>query len=114
MSDRNNREMLDLYECGHGWHKIISPVIDLIDKTKGRVDQVKEKYGALRIYWSPPLEGCSDEDYDRVEQAIDNATDESRRTCEMCGAPGALFVKSRWYQTLCDDHAEKLGYTTRA
>lgn len=59
------------------------------------VDQVKEKYGALRIY----LTGCSDD----VELLLDNAEAESQHICEECGNPGETGGQY-WLKTLCPEH----------
>jgi len=65
------------------------------------VDQVKEKFGTLRFYYS----GGDD----HVDGVVRMAEAISAVTCEECGAPG----KTRhggWIRTLCDAHAEQHGY----
>jgi len=60
------------------------------------VDQVKEKFGTLRFYYSGGDE--------RIDGMVRMAESMSGLTCEECGAPG----KSRgggWVRTLCDEHA---------
>ena len=61
------------------------------------VDQIKEKFGGLRFYYSG-----GDSVVSGIERMAESMT---AVTCETCGAPG----KSRsggWIQTLCDAHAE--------
>lgn len=62
------------------------------------VDQVKEKFGGLRFYYS----GGDDV----VDGMVRMAESWAGHTCEECGQPG----KSRgggWIQTLCDKHEEE-------
>lgn len=61
------------------------------------VNQVKEKFGALRFYYT----GGDDNIYGMVRMAESM----SEVTCEECGSPG----ESRgggWVRTLCDTHAK--------
>lgn len=63
-----------------------------------RASQVKEKFGQLRYYMT-----CST---DEMEKAIQEAEEESARTCESCGAPGTSR-SGGWILTLCDACKEK-------
>ena len=59
------------------------------------VEQIKEKFGGLRFYYS----GGDDE----ISGMVSMAEAWAGNTCETCGAPG----KSReggWIKTLCDHH----------
>ena len=63
--------------------------------------QVKEKFGTLRFY--------VDNTCERMDGAIEMAEYMSGCICEECGNPG----KQRgggWIRTLCDKHAEEMGY----
>jgi hypothetical protein len=88
------------FECGDGWASLLdrlSAKITEFDKLNGTqtiATQVKEKYGTLRFY----IESAPDALYD----IIDDAEDESAKTCEDCGKPGELRDGS-WVRTLCDD-----------
>jgi hypothetical protein len=94
------------WECGPGWKKLIDPLIAACDRLRARVDQIKEKYGTLRFYYTPPDGGWCDE----LEDLVDAAEEESNRTCEMCGAPGTMRTKKFWLKTLCNEHAIDQGY----
>lgn len=62
------------------------------------LDQVKEKFGTLRFYYTGGDE--------HISGMVRMAESMSAVTCEDCGAPG----KSRnggWIRTLCDIHEEK-------
>jgi hypothetical protein len=65
---------------------------------KGKVAQIKEKFGGLRFYaedTEPPMEA-----------RIRLAELESARTCEVCGRPADLgpIAGGSWIQTLCAIH----------
>ena len=92
---------------GKGWSDILANAFKRIavafdkagaDFSEFSVSQIKEKFGALRIYV-----GALDADIaDKVYKIIDDAEVESERTCEWCGSPG----KARgggWIKTLCDN-----------
>lgn len=83
---------------GGGWCDIVNRLIDdlLAIGWDGQIYQVKEKFGGLRFYIG---EGTK-EIFDRIDQA----EEESERTCEQCGKPGVLR-EGGWLKTLCDEHA---------
>lgn len=86
------------------------------------LDQIKEKYGTLRVYWhfdTEDLEKTRDtvkneEELDRyverysnlVEDAVDFAEYLSSKTCEVTGKPGKLYSDG-WCVTLCEEEAKK-------
>lgn len=100
-------------ECGPGWATLIDPVEALITALGGLILQIKEKFGGLRLYYSP---GSADEDarWVDVEKMVRDAESASLKTCEMCGKPGYTRSSGRWLKTLCDDHALELGYRMTA
>jgi hypothetical protein len=111
------------YECDLGWIPIIETALSTIDgylESKHRndpdaghivLDQVKEKFGTLRIYYT---------DYSKSPEYISGVFDfaemMSHTICEKCGKPGSTRHDLSWIQTLCEDHyltalAKKLDYT---
>ena len=89
-------------ECNIGWYDIISSVcyrIKQYEKNKKSdyytvtFDQIKEKWGGLRIYHS------GGDDY--VDGVITMAEEMSYKICERCGCPGSPN-KQGWIMTLCD------------
>ncbi len=112
-------------EVNDGWY-------DLLDETFGKIqdhlnkhpdlefklEQVKEKYGTLRIYY------YGGDDY--IDNIITQAEKDSEHICEVCGARGKLcsngidiihkedgfYIKpdGGWYKVLCKKDAKKLGY----
>jgi hypothetical protein len=103
-------------ECGNGWYDIISSVCWMIkghednivwqtkykQKTEPdyqsdyfpvKFDQVKEKYGGLRLYFS------GGDEY--VEGLVSMAEAISYKICEVCGNKGKSN-ENGWISTLCD------------
>ncbi len=80
---------------GDGWLPILDRLAgDLVLMGWDRdLHQVKEKFGTLRFYIGAGTE--------EMEARIDQAEDESARTCERCGEPGELR-RGGWQKTLCD------------
>jgi hypothetical protein len=82
-----------------GWHGLVNKVFDKLESIKNIIiviDQVKEKYGGLRIYSSP-----MHEEFDRFTLGLET---ESYKICETCGESGKLRGGG-WYVTACDVHA---------
>ena len=78
------------FACGDGWFSIIERLsLKLAEDSNLVVSQLKEKMGRLVVYFdagepaSPELEAATD-------AALDAATEESKRTCEICGDAGTL------------------------
>ena len=108
-------------ECGNGWFDIISSLCWMIkqhednkqwrkkyleendpEKLKQepeyfpvKFDQVKEKYGTLRVYFS------GGDEY--VEGLVSMAEAVSAKTCEVCGNKGKSN-RGGWITTLCEEH----------
>ena len=104
------------FDCGDGWFNILNLLMGNIQhhidwKNKnGKVvpqvtlDQVKEKFGTLRFYYT------GGDDY--ISGLVSMAESMSSVTCEECGKPGER-VGGGWVTTLCEEHAEARGiYTT--
>jgi hypothetical protein len=88
-----------LGSVGVGWHGLINKAFDKLESIKDIIiviDQVKEKYGGLRIYTS-----CLHEEFDKFILELET---ESYKICEKCGEPGKLRGGG-WYITACDAHA---------
>jgi hypothetical protein len=93
-----------------------------------RFEQIKEKFGGLRVYYSiagsselvidilsehgrasariPPR---SPDDFpsQAVDDAISRAVDAAARTCDSCGRPGKLADRQGWLRVCCEDCASK-------
>ena len=66
-------------------------------------DQVKEKFGTLRFYYT------GGDEYIHGLSAM--AESMSGVTCEECGSPGKVRTGG-WLRALCDTHAEAAGYSS--
>jgi len=93
---------LDKYgiTCGNGWYNLINELCVNLESLnfKGKVLQIKEKFGGLRFYCSS---GLTEEQY----KVILEAEEKSYTICECCGKPGKLRKGNNiWIRTLCDKH----------
>jgi hypothetical protein len=106
------------FECGNGWYNIINQLcaniqhhIDWRNRKNElnpnqpivpqvTVDQVKEKFGTLRFYYT------GGDDY--IDGLVSMAESMSGVTCEECGNPGSTLGRG-WLTTLCEKHAEERG-----
>lgn len=59
----------------------------------GRVLQVKEKFGGLRVYTSG----------DGVPE-LDDLCEAAEKTCVECGAPGTMSSRRGWISPRCEAH----------
>ena len=124
--DLSPRETLMCWgiDVGDGWYNIMDALCSSITyylkyKKKPEADenadsefivefvQVKEKFGALRIYTN-----FGDE---AIDSMISLAARLSQLTCDTCGSPGKNILIRGWYQTLCEpcraNFCTKQGYT---
>lgn len=98
-------------ECGGGWYDILDTLCDRIIETEEYIlekdsnykrvkfDQIKEKFGVLRIYYSGGNEF--------IAGMISMACELSYKTCEACGNRGKQN-KRGWISTLCDNCRSKV------
>jgi hypothetical protein len=97
---------------GDGWRDLVETAIGRIATAVAAapsgsvgISQIKEKFGALRLYWhgrnNLPEATCA-----AVEEAIYLAEARSACTCETCGAEGRLYNKSGYLFTACEEHAQ--------
>lgn len=81
-----------LASVGKGWSGLIREMFKKKPK-KVKIEQVKEKFGSLRVYAN---------DVNFEETVIDNLSKRSETICEWCGKPGSLDNRYWWLITLCD------------
>ena len=91
------------FEIGDGWFGIVGRLSAKLAKdTALHVVQVKEKYGRLKVYFEFDENAPPDPRLDaEMKAAIDEAADESERTCELCGEPGTSEERHRWVSVRC-------------
>jgi len=79
---------------GGGW---IKPVVDMLEKLEKlpwfehiELDQIKEKFGSLRVYWSklPDSPDLSEAQSRAIFSLIEEAEKITDKTCYFCGKPG--------------------------
>jgi hypothetical protein len=89
------------------------------------LDQVKEKFATLSVYYYTDMEDIPDEIWgildlneyyarlkkynDKIDLAINYAEFQSSVTCEVTGKDGKLYTNG-WNRVLCDEEAVKHGY----
>ena len=90
-------------EHGYGWFGLTLPIIEEIRlynninlDSQIHIEQIKEKFGSLRIYVS------GEPGY--IDAMIKKAEYESEHICQVCGARGENEAIDGWYRTLCKDH----------
>jgi hypothetical protein len=67
-----------------------------------RVNQIKEKFGGLRVY----VEVSGSGDFkERVRGMIEQAEKQASRTCEFCSNPGVLR-SAGWMRVTCEKHSK--------
>jgi hypothetical protein len=114
-----------------GWYGLVDRLLTDIESAVGedarvfKVEQIKEKYSTLRLYFS--LHGRTRLTMDlsspagrirsqqsaagalaqRIDELIAAAETESAHTCQRCGAPARRRDSSGWLATLCDRHARE-------
>jgi len=98
------------FECCVGWfdilfdlgHKINAYCADNGIKLP-KVQQVKEKFGTLRLYYAWQ-EDISDEHKQVVREWVAKAEDQTEITCEYCGQPGQMMVDGGIWKVICSKH----------
>ena len=122
MMVNRNKDMMETcmcwgFECGDGWFNILDQLMGNIQHytdwnntnfEKGytqykqvpqvTLDQVKEKFGTLRFYYS------GGDEY--ISGMVTMAEAMSGCTCERCGNPGKQ-TKGGWIKTICEPCEEK-------
>lgn len=82
---------------GDGWGDLLLRFVEelKIQDPEGRILQVKEKFGGLRIYFLSNR-------FLQLRDLADRLEEQSLKTCEECGKEGkATSRSSGWVKTLC-------------
>lgn len=101
-------EKLALASVGDGWASLVREGLAAV-AGRGVLDQVKEKFGGLRLY-SSSLPETSEAENEAMWDALEAIMNRSTSICEQCGAPGQLVVRGGWYRTACPPHAAADGF----
>ena len=95
----------DGFDVSDGWYAIVERMsARLAVDPNLHIDQLKEKWGRLTVYFTSSEDatapaGMPGEELDR---AIDEAEEESERTCMICGEPGTNKKRGLWVTVLCE------------
>lgn len=99
-----------------GWAEVVKTLFAGIDGLLSdeqakcfRVEQLKEKFGTLRVYVSfdrVDAEGINP-DPTALRSLVDAAAAASQVTCYVCGAPGEMRKLGGWATVRCDEHANR-------
>jgi hypothetical protein len=84
--------------CGPGWAPLINELVEEARKRDITIQQVKQKFGALRFY----IEEKPEDFLEMIRQAELRSV----HICEECGADGELRVVGEWWKTECLAHHE--------
>jgi len=99
-----------------GWRDIVETAVARIAAASighaVEIEQVKEKYGSLRIYWIAP-HGVPPGVSSAIDEATALAEARSECTCETCGAAGRLYTTGSWDTTSCPEHARGVPVPVR-
>ena len=97
--------------CGDGWYNLINNLCkDLMiiikgTNTKITAEQVKEKFGGLRFYFSVQEDDVQEDDdtdlFGKISNRINVAEEMSYKICETCGEDGEVRGGG-WLKTLCN------------
>ena len=85
------------FECSDGWFDLLEDLFKKLSALPDQVEleQVKEKYGTLRVYAMG-----SDEAFDLINEA----EEKSATICEICGKAGTLHSDKGWMVCRCEEH----------
>jgi hypothetical protein len=89
-------------DCGHGWGDIVRRCHNelFLKDPNYRIAQIKEKFGALRFYFTP-----SDmELYREMGSIVLKYEVEASNTCEICGTEGYVSTNDRAMRARCEEH----------
>lgn len=97
-------------ECGDGWYPLLremcGEIVSAYERAGGPVDivveQVKEKYGQLHVYF------CAKDSVIEalIRDIVERYEDKSARVCEVCSGAGRLRADLGYIRTLCEKHYE--------
>jgi len=107
--DKSKTGMCWGFTCGNGWYPLVRRLSAKLEKLILEIpenkrkfykaSQVKQKFGALRVYMHDMTK--------EMRAAIEEAVEESKHTCEACGREGALVKQDRgWIRVSCKEHVD--------
>lgn len=91
--------LMSRFSLPEGWEILRAPLLEKIKAYEvdgGKVSQVKEKYGELRIYSIDSIDSDPLDVYDEEVAAS--------KLCMKCGKPATKFVTVGWIGPRCEEH----------
>lgn len=103
------------FEHDHGWYELLDELGSQLTTIMNKVglvvtaEQVKEKFGTLRFYYSLDFKELPDSEVDGWNEIISGLVSKaelhSSHVCERCGEYGEIRPGG-WIRTLCDECAK--------
>jgi len=98
------------FSHGDGWYTLLDELftdISILLKSGGQIDiiQVKEKFGALRIYFN--LIKGTEIIRESIYELIRKTERKSTYICEVCGKDGKCVNRNGWISTVCKEHEKR-------
>jgi hypothetical protein len=91
------------FEVEKGWFDLLERLCDNIMKLDPgpdfKVDQIKEKFGGLCIYfsgWPEDHDQCK-----KISALVTEAERHSKGICELCGTSEGVELKGSWVKAFC-------------
>lgn len=107
------------FEHGDGWYELIGDLLQELDaycKDKDFhiiADQIKEKFGTLRFYFSYSTVEVSNKDHAAIDGIVTKYEKQSEVVCEKTGEPGSMHYRTQrggWMKTLSAEEAKRSGF----
>lgn len=98
MNAEERSNYIKLGHTGPGWSKLITELNDKLSALDPNytVEQIKEKFGGLRYYFS------TDSNYGQEMLELEEEYElKSYEICELCGSEEDIAVEGSWWKTLC-------------
>ena len=93
-----------------GWGAPIREIDEFISQYDPdyKVDQIKEKFGGLRFYFSLSKDHSLDsKTIDEIYRFVSEKEEATMSICEQCGVDSKQQNRNMWISTLCDDCYEQ-------
>ena len=102
-ANKASRLACDGFDIGDGWFSIVDRLSARLSADASlHVWQLKEKFGRLTVYFCDGDETAASSLDTMTDAALDEAADESMRTCEVCGQPGNRDKRRHWVSVRCE------------
>ena len=102
-TNQASRFAQDGFDIGDGWFDIVDRLsVRLSADPNLHVWQLKEKMGRLTVYFCDSAASSDPRLDEATDAALDEAAEESLRTCEVCGQPGICDKRGHTVCVRCE------------